>query len=60
MEKVGEQQLFAIGFLKRAACCDHAILEMCIFLLTLVTNNSIYESHCDFQIAKFDGRRITQ
>ena len=29
------------------------------FSLDIVTNNSIYESHCDFfYIAKFDGRRI--
>jgi len=29
----------------------------CIFLLTFVANNLIYESHCDFfSIAKFDVR----
>ena len=26
----------------------------CIFLLTFFSNNLIYESHCDFRIAKFD------
>src|SRR5580693_10087755 len=26
----------------------------CIFLLTFFLNNLIYESHCDFRIAKFD------
>src|SRR5947208_10126388 len=28
----------------------------CIFLLTFIANNFIYESHCDFRIAKFDVR----
>ena len=28
----------------------------CIFLLTFFSNNLIYESHCDFRIAKFDVR----
>ena len=28
----------------------------CIFLLTFFAKNLIYESHCDFQIAKFDVR----
>jgi hypothetical protein len=28
----------------------------CIFFLTFFANNLIYESHCDFPIAKFDVR----
>jgi hypothetical protein len=28
----------------------------CIFFLTFFANNLIYESHCDFRIAKFDVR----
>jgi hypothetical protein len=55
-----------------AGCCDTRIASdparlptstrrfqkpKCIFLLTFIANNLIYESHCDFfYVAKFDVR----
>jgi len=39
---------------KRCDSKDAETDAICIFLLTFIANNLIYESHCDFQIAKFD------
>jgi len=44
------------GFLKILSSKGVATVQQRIFLLTLVSNNLIYESHCDLCDRKFDVR----
>jgi hypothetical protein len=37
-----------------ASKVEHGRVLKCIFFLTFARRDSIYESHCDFQIANFD------